>query len=80
MTVKDAVVARFLALCAQKNIRPNELAVRAGVTPSTLYSMLDSRRREISVTTVKKLCDGLEMSLSEFFSSEEFDTLDQEII
>lgn len=79
MTVKDAVVNRFLQLCSARNIRPNELAVLSGVTPSTVYSMLDSRRQNISITTIKKLCDGLEITLGEFFSTPEFDALEQEI-
>lgn len=55
------------------------MANLSGVTPSTVYSMVDPRRREISITTIKKLCDGLEITLGEFFSSPEFDTLEQEI-
>jgi DNA-binding Xre family transcriptional regulator len=51
----------------------------AGVTPSTVYSMLDKRRKDISIVTIKKLCDGLGITLGEFFSSSEFDTLEQEI-
>lgn len=50
-----------------------------GVAPSTVYSMLDGTRRDISVLTVKKLCDGLEITLGEFFSTPEFDALEQEI-
>ena len=80
MTVKDAVANRFLQLCQTRNIRPNELATRSGVTPSTVYSMLDSRRRDISIVTIKKLCDGLEITLGEFFSTPEFDSLEQEIL
>lgn len=79
MTVKDAVTKRFEEICREKGIRINELAVRSGVTPSTVYSMLDSRRREISITTIKKLCDGLDITLGDFFSTEEFDSLEQEI-
>lgn len=79
MTVKDAVAKRFEELCAQQEIRPNELANRAGVTPSTVYSMLDPNRRRISITTIKKLCDGLGITLGQFFSCEMFDNLDQEI-
>ena len=79
MTVKDAVARRFKELCEQKNIRINELATRSGVTPSTVYSMLDPRRREISITTIKKLCDGLEITLGEFFSTAEFNALEQEL-
>ena len=79
MTVKEAVVARFQEIMKEKNIKTNELANRAGVTPSSVYSMLDPRRKEVSVNLVKKLCDGLDMTLGEFFSAKVFDELEQEI-
>ena len=79
MTVKEAVVARFQEIMKEKNIKTNELANRAGVTPSSVYSMLDPRRKEVSVNLVKKLCDGLEMTMGEFFSAKVFDDLEQEI-
>ena len=55
MTVKDAVVKRFEQLCDQRGIRPNELANLSGVTPSTVYSMLDPARQRISIATIKKV-------------------------
>lgn len=79
MYVKDAVVKRFLQLCKERNIKINELANLSGVTPSTAYSMLDEARRDVSITTIKKFCDGLEISLGEFFSAPEFEELEQEI-
>ena len=79
MSVKDAVAARFAALCREREIKPNELATLSGVTPSTVYSMLDARRRDVSVVTVKKLCDGLGITLGEFFSAPELDEQEQEI-
>lgn len=79
MTVKDAVAQRFMQLCRERNIKPNELATLSGVTPSTVYSMLDPQRREISISTIKKLCDGLGITLGAFFSTAEFDSLEQEI-
>lgn len=79
MTVKEAVVARFEEILRERKMRTNELAVRAGVTPSTVYSMLDGRRKELSINVIKKLCDGLDMSLGEFFSARVFDELEQEI-
>ena len=79
MSVKEAVAQRFRNICEERHIRPNELANRAGVTPSSVYSMLDPRRKEVSVNLVKKLCDGLDMSLGEFFSAPIFDELEQEI-
>ena len=79
MTVKDAVAKRFEQICEQRGIRPNELANLSGVTPSTVYSMLDPARQRVSITTIKKLCDGLDLTLGEFFSCALFDDLDQEI-
>ena len=79
MAVKDAVVHRFREICDQRDIKPNELANLSGVTPSTVYSMMDSKRRDLSIITIKKLCDGLDITLAEFFSTPEFDALEQEI-
>ena len=79
MNVKDVVAKRFQQLCKEKSIKINELANRSGVTPSTAYSMLDENRRDVSIVTIKKFCDGLEITLGEFFSTPEFDNLEQEI-
>lgn len=79
MLVKDAVTARFTALCKERRIKFNELATISGVTPSTVYSMMDPARRDVSINTIKKLCDGLDITLGEFFSTPEFNALDQEI-
>ena len=79
MSVKDAVAARFGQLCRERGIKYNELATLAGVTPSTVYSMMDPSRRDVSVITIKKLCDGLGITLGAFFSTPEFDALEQEI-
>lgn len=79
MNVKDIVAKRFLELCDERNIKINELANRSGVTPSTAYSMMDKSRRDISIITIKKFCDGLDITLGEFFSTEDFDNLEQEI-
>ena len=79
MSVKEAVVARFREILDQRDMRPNELAYRSGVTPSTVYSMLDGRRREVTINLIKKLCDGLDMTLGTFFSVPLFDEIEQEI-
>mgnify|MGYP000863656851 FL=1 len=79
MAIKDTVANRFNEICQARNIKPNELATLSGVTPSTVYSMLDKRRRDISIVTIKKLCDGLGITLGEFFSTPEFDGSEQEI-
>ena len=79
MNVKDAVVNRFQSICKERNIKINELANLSGVTPSTAYSMMDGTRRDVSIVTIKKFCDGLDMTLGEFFSTPLFDNLEQEI-
>ena len=80
MDVKDVVVKRFIELCEERNMKINELANISGVTPSTAYSMMDESRRDVSIRTIKKFCDGLEITLGEFFSTEDFDNLEQEIM
>lgn len=80
MSVKDAVCERFNRLIDERKITINELANMSGVTPSTAYSMMDKERRDVSIVTIKKFCDGLEITLGEFFSSPEFDELEQELL
>jgi len=77
--IKDAIVYRFQEICKERNLKYNELATLAGVTPSTVYSMMDESRRDISVLTVKKLCDGLDIAVPDFFTSSVFYALEQEI-
>ena len=79
MAVKDAVAERVSAICAERRIRVNELANISGITPSTVYSLLDENRKDIGVLVLKKLCDGLDISISDFFDSDIFRNLEQEI-
>lgn len=79
LKIKDAVVKRFQSICSERNITYNELANLSGVTPSTVYSMMDNHRRDLSIITIKKLCDGLDLSLSDFFTDSLFDDVEQEI-
>ena len=79
MRVKEAIVKRFQQLCQERSIKYNELATLSGVTPSTVYSMMDSRRKDVSVVTIKKLCDGIGISISDFFNDPLFVSLEQEI-
>lgn len=65
--VKEAVVARFMEILREWNMRADKLANLSGVTPSAVYGMLDGKRREIAINVIKKLCDGLEMTLGGVF-------------
>ena len=79
MGVKEAVVMRFMEILNKRNMRANELANLSGITPSTVYSMFDERRKELTINVIKKLCDGLDITLGEFFSAPIFNELEQEI-
>lgn len=79
MRIKQAIVQRFQQLCKERSIKYNELATMSGVTPSTVYSMMDDTRKDLSVITVKKLCDGLNITITEFFSAPIFEELEQEL-
>ncbi|MBD5160564.1 MAG: helix-turn-helix transcriptional regulator [Oscillibacter sp.] len=76
---KAAIRARILDLCAQRQITVNRLATLSGVTQSTLNNIVSGRNNSATVSTIKKLCDGLDISLREFFDVPAFDDLEQEI-
>ena len=79
MNTKEAVARRILNLCEERGMAINTLATVSGVPPSTIYSMLNEKSRNPGVVSLKKLCDGLDISIREFFDDELFDGLEQEI-
>ena len=79
MNTKQAIANRILALCEERRFAINELANISGISPSTVYSILNEKSQNPGAITIKKLCDGLEITLGEFFSTPEFDALEQEI-
>ena len=79
MGIKNAIVQRIKELCKQKGIKFNTLATSSGVTPSTVYSLLDERRKDVGILVLKKLCDGLDISIADFFDTDIFRNLEQEI-
>lgn len=79
MNTKEAVAKRIVELCNERNIATNALANNSGVSPSTVYSMLNEKSQNPGVVSIKKLCDGLEITLREFFDSPIFDDIEQEI-
>jgi len=79
MKAKEAVSKRILELCEERNIAINALATVSGVSPSTIYSMLNEKSKNPGIVSIKKLCDGLDISIRHFFDSALFDNLEQEI-
>ena len=79
MKAKKAVANRIFQLCMDRGMTINALANEAGVSPSTVYSMLNEKSQNPGVVSIKKLCDGWGITLREFFDSDLFDALEQEI-
>lgn len=79
MNTKEAVAKRILQLCDERKIAINAIANLSGVSPSTVYSMLNEKSQNPGVVSLKKLCDGFEITLREFFDSPIFEKIEQEI-
>ena len=79
MNAKDAVARRIQALCLEDDIAVNGLANQSGISSSTIYSMLNTKSKNPGVVTIQKICDGLEISVREFFDDPLFEGLEQEI-
>ncbi len=79
MNAKKAVSERIKKLCNERNIAINALANHAGVPPSTIYSMLNEKSMNPGVVSLQKICDGLDITLREFFDDDIFDDIEQEI-
>ncbi|MEE1061122.1 MAG: helix-turn-helix transcriptional regulator [Ruminococcus sp.] len=79
MDTRTAVANRLLELCEEKNLTVNALARISAIPPSTLKNIINGGSKNAGIVTLKKLCDGLEISLYDFFDTEIFKTLEQEI-
>ncbi len=79
MNTQTAVASRIRQLCLARSVTPNGLSNLAGVPQATIKSILNGESRNPGIVTIKKLCDGLDITLGEFFSTSDFDTLEQEI-
>lgn len=79
MNISVAIKERILGLCQERNISVNKLCTICGITQSTVNNIISGRNNSTTVSTIKKICDGLDITLGEFFSTPEFDALEQEI-
>ena len=79
MDIGEAVKERILELCREKNLSVNKLSNMSGVTQSTVNNIVSGRNRSTTISTIKKLCDGMGITIEEFFHSELFCGLEQEI-
>ena len=79
MTIGNAVRYRLIELCDERNITLNKLSTMCGITQSTLNNIASGRNNSTTVSTIQKICDGLEIDLPQFFDSDLFRNLEQEI-
>ena len=79
MNLKETIAHRIKQLCEDRSLTTYALAISSGIDKSTLYSILGTKSKNPEVATIKKICDGLGISLGDFFSTPEFDELEQEI-
>ena len=79
MNIGEAVKERILELCRQQDITINKLCNMSGVTQSTVNNIVSGRNNSTTVSTIKKLCDGMGITIEDFFHSELFRHLEQEI-
>ena len=79
MNIGEAVRERIIELCRVRDISVNKLSSLSGVTQSTVNNIVSGRNNSTTVATVKKLCDGLGITIEEFFQSDLFRDLEQEI-
>lgn len=79
MGIYDYTVNRIHQLCDERNITPNALSYIAGVSQSTIKSILNGESKNPGVVTLKKICDGLDITMMDFFDTEEYRSLEQEI-
>ena len=79
MDTYTATKNRILQLCGQRNITINKLATISALPPSSIKNILYGRSSDPRLLTIKKICDGLEITLAEFFDTEEFNSLEPEI-
>ena len=79
MNIGEAVRERILELCRERDISINRLSSMSGVTQSTVNNIVSGRNRSTTISTIKKLCDCLGITIEEFFHSDLFRELEQEI-
>lgn len=79
MKIGEAVKIRIIELCDERSITVNKLSIVCGITQSTINNITSGRNDSTTIATIKKICDGLEISIRDFFDSNVFNDLEQEI-
>ena len=79
MSIREFTVNRIYQLCRERKITPNALSYLCGISQSTVKGILNGESKNPGIVTLKKICDGLEITVMEFFDTPEYNELEQEI-
>ncbi len=79
MYINEAIIQRIVELCNRRGITVNRLAISSGVTQSTLSNIVSGRNKSTTISTIQKICDGLGISIQEFFTHPIFEKIEQEV-
>ena len=79
MRICEVTAQRIRELCSERGITPNGLSYISGVSQSTIKSILNGESQNPGIATIKKICDGLNITIGEFFNTDEFNRLEQEL-
>lgn len=79
MGIHQYTVDRIRQLCHERNLTPNALSYASGISQSTIKSILNGESKNPGIVTLKKICDGLDITMIEFFDTDEYRKLEQEI-
>ncbi len=79
MKISEAVAGRIIELCNERNITVNKLCTLSAITQSTVNDIVNHRAKNIGIVTIKKICDGLDITIMDFFDADIFRELEQEI-
>lgn len=80
MRMQDAIIKRITELCAENEITFYQLSIISAVPPSTLKNILNGCTKNPGIITLQKICDGLDISVQNFFASDIFNSIEQEIL
>ena len=79
MTLKEATIQRIFNLCDERGLNINKLSIVCGMTQSTVNNIVNGRNKSTTTSTIKKICDGLGITIMDFFNDPLFQDLEQEI-
>ena len=79
MNLNDAIVKRIEEICKERGSNVCDIALKGGMSPSAIYDLIKGRTKCSKVVTIKRFCEGAEMTLSQFFDTDYFKNLEQEI-